>query len=250
MLHYWFTTPPSFWAPWRPVHIHFPPTLVLSTSFWRIDSLKSSLHRFPSLLAPQRTTGLPLRSSAAQNHDVAPADDAQNAQITFFAQFLRFLASNVDSSAPHTSVLSSALQQFTTQCLSVADIHTLTASFTLDACKEIITGYFAALAVLESHIASTEDIPCAPQSALLNTKSGKAPIHGIFGGQGTNEVYFTEFRALYETYKPYVTRLVTPCRQRSSHSRCRQSHQHQWLQLLLRGLMYACPARGNYSRSF
>ena len=123
---------------------------------------------------------------------------------------MRFLASNVDSSAPHASVLSSALKQFTTQYLSVADIHTLTASFAPDTRKDILTGYFAALAVLESRVASTEDVPRARQSALLNAaKSGKASIYGIFGGQGTNEVYFAEFRALYETYKPYVAELVT-----------------------------------------
>ena len=94
--------------------------------------------------------------------------------------------------------------------MSTSDVHTLTASFTPDTRKDILTGYFAALATLESRVASPEDVPRAPRSALLTAaKSGKASIYGLFGGQGTNEVYFTELKALYETYKPYVIELVT-----------------------------------------
>jgi fatty acid synthase subunit alpha len=53
------------------------------------------------------------------------------------------------------------------------------------------------------------DVPRAPQSALLNAaKSGKTSIYRLFGGQGTDEVYFAELKALYETYKPYVVELV------------------------------------------
>ena len=145
------------------------------------------------------------RYSAAQGPDATPADDAQNAQITFFAQFLGFLAANVDSSAPHTSVLSSVLQQFVTQfCRS--DIR---ASFAPDTRKDILTGYFAALATLESRAASPEDVLCAPWSALLTAKSGRASIYGLFGGQGTNEVYFAKRKALYETCKPYAVELAT-----------------------------------------
>ena len=44
----------------------------------------------------------------------------------------------------------------------------LSASFTLDTHKDILMGYFAALAVLECCVASVEDVPCAPQLALLN----------------------------------------------------------------------------------
>jgi fatty acid synthase subunit alpha len=86
--------------------------------------------------------------------------------------------------------------------LSTSDIHTLTASFASDTRKDILTGYFAALAALESR-ATSPDVLRAHRSALLNAaKSGKAAIYGLFGGQGANEVYFSELKSLYETYKP------------------------------------------------
>jgi hypothetical protein len=55
--------------------------------------------------------------------------------------------------------------------------HTLTASFAPNTRKDIPTSYFAALAVLESHVASTEDVPHAPRPALLNT--AKSVTHAV-----------------------------------------------------------------------
>lgn len=144
-----------------------------------------------------------------EGQDAPVADEGQDASLEYFAQFLGFLASSVDSSAPHTSVLTSAVKQFTTQFLSSTDIHSLTATFAPDSRNVILKGYFAALAALESRVAPAE-VPRAPQSALLEAaKAGKASIFGLFGGQGTNEVYFAELKGLYDIYKPYVLELIT-----------------------------------------
>ncbi|KAF8300132.1 hypothetical protein DL93DRAFT_2027532, partial [Clavulina sp. PMI_390] len=118
-------------------------------------------------------------------------------------------ASSVDASAPHTSVLAASVKQFTSQFLSSTDIHSLTALLAPESRKNILQGYFAALAALESRVAPAE-VPRPPPSALLEAaKAGKASIYGLFGGQGTNEVYFAELKSLYDIYKPYVLELVT-----------------------------------------
>jgi malonyl CoA-acyl carrier protein transacylase len=44
---------------------------------------------------------------------------------------------------------------------------------------------------------------------LTAAASGDAGVYGIFGGQGTNEVYFDELRNLYEIYRPYVRELIS-----------------------------------------
>lgn len=152
-----------------------------------------------------------LHSSEGQE---SPADEAENAQIILFSQFLGFLATSIDSSKPHISVLSSALKQFTTQFLATSDVHSLTVAFSPDSRKTVLTGYFAALAALEALVAPA-DVPRAPQSALLEAaKSGNASIYGLFGGQGTNEVYFAELKGLYDIYKPYIRDLIAQITQK------------------------------------
>ncbi|KAK4153968.1 beta subunit of fatty acid synthetase [Chaetomidium leptoderma] len=43
------------------------------------------------------------------------------------------------------------------------------------------------------------------QSALLHAQaSGKARIHGLFGGQGNNKHYFDEIRVVWDTYAPLI----------------------------------------------
>jgi fatty acid synthase subunit alpha, fungi type/fatty acid synthase subunit beta, fungi type len=137
-----------------------------------------------------------------------PADDDAPA-LAYFAKFLGFLASNLNASAAHTTVLHSSLVQFTTAHLSNLDVHTLVASSDPDTRKEILGGYFAALAALESRVPAAE-VPRSPPSALFAAaKSSQASIYGLFGGQGSNEVYFDELKALFDIYRPYVTDLIT-----------------------------------------
>lgn len=143
--------------------------------------------------------------------DAASAgSDDESSLIEYFSGFLGFLASATEADSPaHTSVLASALKQYTLQFLSNTDIHTLTTSYSPEIRREVLRAYFAALAALESRVAPSE-VPRAPQSALLRAaKDGKASIYGLFGGQGTNEVYFDELKSLFDIYKPYVLDLIT-----------------------------------------
>lgn len=160
------------------------------------DAFNHSIEGSDALVAP------------AADDDSTDSSSSENTQLVFFAQFLGFLAANIDTCAPHTSVLLAALKQFTSQFLSSSDIHTLTASYDPETHKTVLSGYFAALALLETRVAPSE-VPRAPQSALLiAAKSGQASIYGLFGGQGANEVYFQELKTIYETYKPYVSELI------------------------------------------
>lgn len=107
------------------------------------------------------------------------------------------------------NVLLAALTDFTQKYLASSDVHSFVTSFELESRKSILTSYFLALSTLEAQLPA-EDVPRPPPSALLAAaEEGKAAIYGLFGGQGTNEVYFDELRNLYEIYKPYVEEPIT-----------------------------------------
>ncbi|KAH8117927.1 fatty acid synthase [Phellopilus nigrolimitatus] len=142
----------------------------------------------------------------------AELEDATEATVELFARFLAFAA---DSLSPHkkcasarTAVLLSAFRTFTDAYLAKKDVHTLTVSFDIDARKTVLSSYYSALAALEAQ--NVADIPRGPPSALLSAaEEGEASIYALFGGQGTNEVYFDELQALYDIYKPFVAPLIT-----------------------------------------
>ena len=99
------------------------------------------------------------------------------------------------------------LKHFTSSYLAVKDIHTLAASFDTEVRKDVLAAYFSAVSALRTQQAS--DIPSQPESALLTAaSSGKASIYALFGGQGTNEVYFDELQNLYDIYKPFVAPFI------------------------------------------
>lgn len=127
------------------------------------------------------------------------------------AAFLGSVASKIGADSQSTEarvqVLQATTLHFTTAFLSKRDIHTLTATFDADVRKAVLTSYFLAVSALEAHVPG--QVPRAPQSALLSAAaSGEAEIYALFGGQGTNEVYFDELKSLYEIYKPYVHAFV------------------------------------------
>ncbi|KAI0076617.1 hypothetical protein K474DRAFT_1755547, partial [Panus rudis PR-1116 ss-1] len=99
------------------------------------------------------------------------------------------------------------LKHFTASYLSEQDIHTVTANYQPKVRKSILTSYYFTLAALEAKKVS--DIPRAPPAALFAAAAkGDASVYALFGGQGTNEVYFDELQALYDTYKPYVANFI------------------------------------------
>lgn len=96
------------------------------------------------------------------------------------------------------------LTHFTSSYLTTKDIHSLTESYDIDVRKSVLSSYFLAVAALEEQQVS--DLPRCPSSALLNAAAkGDASIYALFGGQGTNEVYFDELQNLYDIYTPYVS---------------------------------------------
>ncbi|PCH42040.1 fatty acid synthase [Wolfiporia cocos MD-104 SS10] len=132
-------------------------------------------------------------------------DDEKQATIELFARFLGFVAHNLDADAYRTAVLYKTLEQFTSSYLSQQDVHNVAAAFDTDVRKTVLANYFQAVAALEAR--DVANIPRAPSPALFTAKD--ASIYAIFGGQGTNEVYFDELQNLYDTYKPYVASFIT-----------------------------------------
>ncbi|OBZ72637.1 Fatty acid synthase subunit beta [Grifola frondosa] len=142
----------------------------------------------------------------------AELENATEATVELFALFLSFIASKLDEDAQsvsaRTSILLKSLKHFTTSHLSQQDIHVVAATFDSDSRKTVLASYYQALAALEQKEVS--DIPRAPSSALLSAAAqGDASIYALFGGQGTNEVYFDELQTLYDIYKPYVASFLT-----------------------------------------
>jgi fatty acid synthase subunit alpha len=87
-------------------------------------------------------------------------------------------------------------------------VHSLVSPYDIDTRSAILCSYFQAIVALErQHIA---DIPRTPIPALFSAAaSGKASVYALFGGQGTNEVYFDELQFLYDTYRPFVEPFIT-----------------------------------------
>ncbi|OJT02257.1 Fatty acid synthase subunit alpha [Trametes pubescens] len=142
----------------------------------------------------------------------AELENATEATVELFARFLRFAAEKLDEDAQsepaRTSILLKSLKYFTKTYLSSQDIHVIAAAFDTEVRKTVLASYFKALATLEANQVSA--IPYGPSSALLSAaKRGDASVYALFGGQGTNEVYFDELQTLYDIYKPYVSQFLT-----------------------------------------
>lgn len=140
----------------------------------------------------------------------AQLENELQASIELYALFLRFVAEKLDaepqSEDARAALLLDALKHFTALYLSEHDIHKVSADFDIDARKNVLSAYYYALATLEE---KDVDVPRAPVSALFSAaESGDASVYALFGGQGTNEVYFDELQTLYDTYALYVTPFV------------------------------------------
>lgn len=140
----------------------------------------------------------------------AQLENDTEASVELFALFLRYIAEKLDSE-PHsttarTALLLIALKHFTSLYLAEQDVHKATAAFDTDVRKIVLTSYYLAVSTLEQ---KGVVVPRAPVSALLEAASkGNASIYALFGGQGTNEVYFDELQSLYDTYKPFVAPFI------------------------------------------
>lgn len=141
----------------------------------------------------------------------AQLENASEASIELFARFLSYLAENLnshpDSSRPRINLLYNAFSHFTESYLVSQDVHTLASTFDLDVRRTVISSYFKALTALESNGAT--EIPRQPPPALFTAANeGDASAYAVFGGQGTNEVYFDELQNLHDLYTPYVAPFI------------------------------------------
>ena len=132
-------------------------------------------------------------------------------EVDLFASFLSFitqrLSDDSQSTKARTSLLLHAFTHFVSSYLSDTDIFSFVKPFDVEVRTSVLTSFFIARAALEQH--NVADIPKSPTSALFSASSeGEASIYALFGGQGTNEVYFDELQALYDTYKPYVSAII------------------------------------------
>ena len=138
-------------------------------------------------------------------------ENDSEASVELFARFLLFVANNINSDPnsprPRIKLLENAFNNFTTSYLESQDVHTFTSTFDSSVRQTVISAYFKALVTLES--SGVTEIPRQPPSALFNAaKDGDASVYAVFGGQGTNEVYFDELQNLYDLYTPYVTLFI------------------------------------------
>lgn len=138
-------------------------------------------------------------------------ENETEATVELSARFIAFVTQKLheesQSIGARTSLLLNLLKHFTTSYISTKDIHSLTSSFDTEVRKVVLSSYFQATAALQAQ--NVSDVPTSPQSALLSAAySGKASIYALFGGQGTNEVYFDELQSLYDIYKPFVASFI------------------------------------------
>jgi fatty acid synthase subunit beta len=104
-------------------------------------------------------------------------------------------------------VLLSALKHFVKTYLATNDVHVVAAAFDSEVRKNVIAGYFKAVAALQA--AGEKSIPRGPAPKLFDlAKNGETEIYALFGGQGTNEVYFDELQGLFDLYAPFVGPLI------------------------------------------
>ena len=135
----------------------------------------------------------------------AQLENEAEATVELSARFLAHVATSIpkDPQSTHarTALLLNVFKHFTSAYLATKDIHTLASTFDTETRKIVLSAYFHAVAALQP-----ASIPAQPASALLTAaSSGKASIFALFGGQGTNEVYFDELQNLYNIYTPFVT---------------------------------------------
>ncbi|KZS94178.1 fatty acid synthase [Sistotremastrum niveocremeum HHB9708] len=148
-------------------------------------------------------------SDAADLDVAADPETASQAEVELFAKFVGFVAASLDDTTSRTALLQSALSSFTKTYLVSQDIHSLVVAYDVAAKKDILSSYIKGLAALEARVGA-DSVPRGPASSLFaSAKSGNASIYALFGGQGTNEVYFDELQSLYDIYKPYVATLLT-----------------------------------------
>ncbi|KAL4066936.1 hypothetical protein J3A83DRAFT_4165578 [Scleroderma citrinum] len=138
-------------------------------------------------------------------------DGLENAEAVLFARFLSFVAQrlldDVQYTRASTSLLSAAFTHFVSTYLGDTDLYSFVNAFDVDIRSTVLAAFFAARAALEQQ--GVPVISLQTPALLAAADEREASIYALFGGQGTNEVYFDELQTLYDSYKPYVSPLIT-----------------------------------------
>jgi fatty acid synthase subunit beta len=141
----------------------------------------------------------------------AQLENEAEATVELAARFLGYVAQKLhqlpESTAARTSLLLNVFKHFTSTYLHTKDIHSLAASYDTEVRKAVLSSYFLALATLREN--KVDEVPSGPHPALLTAVAAKkASVFALFGGQGTNEVYFDELQSLYDIYKSFVSSFI------------------------------------------
>ncbi|GAA93988.1 uncharacterized protein L969DRAFT_81472 [Mixia osmundae IAM 14324] len=154
--------------------------------------------------------------------------------IVLHALFLRFIAHQVQKSADALTneLLLTGLASFIDAYLCPKGtppvaLHTLVSTLDAPRRQAVLRAFYEARQLLQSDSASHAALSREPSSRLWQASS-KANIYAVFGGQGTNEVYFEELQLIYDTYRPLVQDLI----EQASQTLCKLSQAHQKQSLL------------------
>ena len=137
---------------------------------------------------------------------IAQLENQEEATVELSARFLAYVAESITGDQPthaHTALLLNVFKYFASTYLATKDIHSLTSIFDTDTRKTVLSAYLLAVATLKAREVDAS-IPKQESALLAAVLSKKASIFALFGGQGTNEVYFDELQNLYDIYKPFV----------------------------------------------
>ncbi|PFH52946.1 hypothetical protein AMATHDRAFT_138867 [Amanita thiersii Skay4041] len=152
-----------------------------------------------------------LHGKSTNNDTLSSSTDEAITTAELTAQFMNHVVTkikaNVTCSDAYTRLLSKVFTYFHTSYLTSGNIHAFASSYDVESRKIILSSYFVALAILKEH---GFEVPQPSQPALFSAvSSGKASVYALFGGQGTNEVYFDELQSLYDIYQPFVAPFLT-----------------------------------------
>jgi fatty acid synthase subunit alpha, fungi type len=138
-----------------------------------------------------------------QKNDTILAEATPEASLYLMTSFAEHIVENLKGCNARIAILRSVILAISTQHLFSEDIHTVASSFEPNTRLSVLSAFYRSLAALEQ--AGEKELPPSHPSSLIQAAAiGNASIYALFGGQGTNEVYFDELRALYRSYKSYV----------------------------------------------
>lgn len=118
-------------------------------------------------------------------------------QVKLLARFLGFTADRLSSetNSEVSQVLSSAFDRFNELFLSSTSIHTLVEAYEPEVRAEVLSAYFKAFAIGRKELGEGKLKVAHPSALLGAANAGQAELYALFGGQGVNEVSYSEDEA-------------------------------------------------------